>query len=247
MVSEFDQILGIKGNPPSQMKVYDKRLNRISEALAWSLGSFKEKHYHGIWENDFYKVALGKPGKEAAPEESDYSGIINSSDMRPEIFANGINLNKAATFGDIVSDLEKVAAVDRYCVEVLGVLFYRSAFLLDHEPQEYEGSTIYRYCPNRNVINYIMERVPEIYGVPPEVFLHYVDAIALNEDVKYHHKGYDLRSKPTGGKNMLLTFVKIIAVMTDGLPLSEIAAPLLKRGVAPINQKQAKKSLPHIA
>lgn len=247
MEAHFDQILKIEGRPPSQKDVYEKRLARINEAIGWSEGGFSDKHYHGIWEDDTFKVALGKPGKEAAPEESGYKGVLNPNDMRPDLFKNGTNMNLAATFGDVVHDLEGVAKVEKYCVELLGVLFFRSAFLLDHMPVELpDGKVVYRYRPNPEVIEYIAQRIPSIYDVPPMVFLQYLDAIALNEDVKYHTKGKNLSKEKTGGNNNYRTYVMIIAVITGDLPISAIARLLLRSNVSPISNKDALEVLPHL-
>lgn len=245
MVEKFNEILKIDGRPPSQRLVYEKRLDRINEAISWNGGTFEEKIYHGVWEDEVYRIALGKPGKEAALE-SGYKGVLNQNDMRPDIFENGVHMGVAATFGDIVADLEKVAKTEKYCVELLGVLFFRSAFLLDHHEVQYGDATLYRYQPNEEVIKYITERIPLIYNVPPIVFMQYLDAIALNEDVKYHTKGKDLSSAATGGKNNYLTYVMIIAVICGDLPVSEIAKKLLRTNVSAIGINKALEILPHL-
>ena len=67
--------------------------------------------------------------------------------------------------------------------------------------------------------------------MPPIVFLQYIDAIALNEDVKYYSKGKNLKHQNTGGKNNYLTYVMITAVMTGDLPISAIASKLLRSNV----------------
>ncbi|MES2749156.1 MAG: hypothetical protein V4606_02065 [Patescibacteria group bacterium] len=246
MVPEFNEILKIVGNPPSQRAVFEKRMNRINEAMSWDSGTFRSKIYHSIWENGVYKIAFGKPGKEST-NESGYTGALNPHDMRPDLFKNNINLGSAATFGDVVSDLEEVAKVEKYCVELIGALLFRSAFLLDHKDElTISGTRIYRYCPNSMVIDYITSKIPLIYGVPPIVFLQYLDAIALNEDVKYYYKGKDLTKGGVGGKNNYLTYVMIIAVITGELPISLIAKKLLRTNVAAISIQDGLRVLPHI-
>ena len=248
MLKEFDEILRIEGNPPSQKAVFEKRMNRVNEAMGWAVGTWEDKMYHTIWEKGDYKIVFGKPGKEST-RDSGYTGVeLNPHDMRPEIFYKNINLNLAATFGNVIGDLEDVAKVDKYCVELLAVLFFRSAFLLDHKEQkDATGNRIYRYAPNQEVVSYISEKIPEMYNLPPEVFLQYLDAIALNEDVKYNHKGKDLSKDKTGGNNNYRTYVMVTAVITGDLPISSIAKLLLRSNVSPISNKDALAILPHLA
>lgn len=247
MNREFDDILRIEGKPPSQRAVFEKRINRVKEAMSWSPGTWSQKSYYTFWEKGEYRIAFGKPGKEST-RESGYRGELNPHDMRPDIFVNGENLNVAATFGDVIGELEEVAKVEKYCVELLGVLMFRSAFLLDHNPYTNEiGEIAYRYEPSAEVVDYITERIPTIYNIPPEVFLQYIDAIALNEDVKYHYKGKDLSSGGVGGKNNYLTYVMIIAVITGDLPISTIARKLLRTNVSAISITDAMRVLPHVS
>jgi len=245
MNSKFDEILKINGNPPSQSVVYQKRLNRIKEAISWPIGTFENKEYTTIWSGEQgYEIKLGKPGKES---QTNYAGQLNIHDMRPDIFHQGENLNLAATFGNVIYDLEEVARTDRYCVELLAVLFFRSAFLLDHKEHRDETNKVFfRYEPNLEVVKYITERIPELHGMPPIVFLQYIDAIALNEDVKYYSKGKNLKHQNTGGKNNYLTYVMITAVMTGDLPISAIASKLLRSNVSAISNKDALNVLPHL-
>jgi len=245
MNQRFDEILKIEGMPPSQRGVYAKRLNRMEEAMSWPVGTFENKTYTTYYKGGEYEIRLGKPGKESLES---YRGTRNPHDMRPEIFKNGENLNLAATFGDVIYDLEEVAKVEKYCVELLAVLMFRSAFLLDHqESRDASGNLIYRYAPNQEVIDYVTERIPLIYSVPPIVFLQYIDAIALNEDIKYHYKGFDLSRVSTGAKNNYLTYVLLTTVITGDVPVSVIAAKLLRSNVAAIGINHARDILPHVA
>ena len=244
MNREFDEILSIPKRPPSQKDVYEKRYNRILEAMSWPEGTYEDKVYTTYYKGDSYEVRLGKPGKESLDT---YKGKKNPYDMRPEIFKDGKNLNLAATFGDIIYDLEEVAKKEKYCVELLAALMFRSAFLLDHEVANSDkNNPIYRYSPKQEVIDYITERIPEIYGVPPIIFLQYLDAIALNEDVKYYYKNFDLSKKNTGGRNNYLTYVLLTTVITGDIPVSVIAAKLLRTNVAAIGISQALAVLPHV-
>jgi hypothetical protein len=243
-MDEFNEILSVEGLPLSQRSIFPKRQARIDEAKSWEIGTPEERKFYTIWKNEEYSISLGKPGKEATTE---YRGTQNPDDMKPSIFFRGENLQKSATFQDVVKDLEEVGKVSKYALELLGCLIFRSAFLLDHktvEGGEEEGK--YRYFPNQAVVNKIAEFVPIVYGVPTEVFLHYLDAIALNEDVKYSSR-YDLSKKDVGGRNNLLTYVNLIAVILGKKGLHTLAGPLLKSGVSAIGQKVAISCLPHLS
>ncbi len=243
-MTNLDTILGVDQKKLSQKTVFPKRNARIQEARSWPQGTEENREYYTIWEKGDYRVTLGKPGKEALPG---YSGKTNPEDMKPTIFFKGADIQKAATFTDIVKDLEIVGKTHSYALELLGCLIFRSAFLLDHKKVNPESSEeIYRYFPSEEVIKKISETVPIIYSVPAEVFLHYLDAIALNEDVKYSFLGHDLEKKNTGGKNNLLTYVNLIAVISGKKPLYTMAGPLLRSGVSAISLRAAFESLPHI-
>jgi SOS-response transcriptional repressor LexA len=243
-MNSFDIILSVGKKAPSQKEVYPTRKARIEEALSWSKGTEENRDYHFVWEQGDYSVALGKPGKEAL---SGYKGKPNPDDMRPTLFFQGVDMGKKATFKDIVEDLELVGKTHTYALELLGCLLFRTAFLLDHEKISKEGEKEkYRYNPNKDVIKKISETVPLIYGVPVEAFLQYLDAIALNEDVKYTFLGYKLEKENVGGKNNMLTYINFITIILGKKPLSSIAR-LLSSGVATISLKDALEILPHLS
>lgn len=242
-MENFHEILRVDKNNISQKKVFPKRIARIKEAKAWATGTFENRNYYTLWENADYRISLGKPGKEAG---SEYKGTTNPSDMRPTIFYKGVEIQKPATFKDIVRDLEEVGKAHQYALELLGCLLFRSAFLLDHMKVDSSDVEIYRYYPNVKVVNKISELVPIIYDVPTEVFLHYLDAIALNEDVKYDFLGYDLSKKNVGGRNNMLTYVNLVAVISGKKALYTLTGPLLRSGVAAITNKEAFASLRYL-
>ncbi|MCA9327294.1 hypothetical protein KDA14_02075, partial [Candidatus Saccharibacteria bacterium] len=85
----------------------------------------------------------------------------------------------------------------------------------------------------------------EIYGVPPLVFLHYLNALALNEDVKYHTLGYDIVTG-TGRRNNMLTCVNLIGVFLGGVSIVEFAGQFSRppAGISAISQKKMREILP---
>src|SRR3990167_18557 len=242
--NSFDEILRVDKTSISQKKVFPKRKSRIDEAISWPHGTEKKPTFYTLWDKFDYRISLGKPGKEAFKS---YPGMANPNDMKPTIFFKNKNLDKSATFQEIVKNLEIVSNNHSYALELLGCLLFRSAFLLDHSKIDTnEPIEIYRYTPNELVIKRISKDVPHIYDIPVEVFLHYLNAIALNEDVKYSTRGYDLSSKNAGGKNNLLTYVNLIAVLSGKKPLYTLSGPLLMSGVSAISLQDAFNALPHL-
>ncbi len=243
-MDEFNEILSVEGLSLSQKTAFPKRLSRIEEAISWGKGTPEKLQYQTVWKKGDYSVTLGKPGKEATPV---YKGEQNPEDMKPTIFFKGQSLDKFATFQKIVEDLEAIGETQQYTLELLGALIFRSAFLLDHTKVIENGKEVYRYLPDKRVIEKINQLTPMMYEIPTEAFLYYLDAIAWNEDVKYHLKGHNLQTKSTGGRNNLLTYVNLIAVILRKQSLYALAGPLLRRGVTPISQTKAFECFPHIS
>jgi hypothetical protein len=87
-----------------------------------------------------------------------------------------------------------------------------------------------------------------MYGVPLEVFLRYIDTIALNEEVKYHTKGI-ARGKPygkgAGRENNLLTCARLIAVLLKRESLVDFADGFSRnRGVSTLSLSRARELFP---
>lgn len=239
---EFDKILAVDKSAISQRKVYPKRKLRIDKAILWSTGTQFKRHRHIIWSNKEYAISLNKPGKEA---EKAYTGKENKNDMSPTIIKNGIDMEKKASFTHVIESFESVSKNNTYALELVGCLLFRNAFLLDHEYIKSNGNTTLRYVPNKRVTEKISEEIPLIYGIPVETYIHYLDSIAWNEDVKYFTFGRNLEQDNVGGRNNMLTYVNFIAIILGKKPLSSVAR-LLSSGVAAITQVSAFESFPHI-
>ena len=127
-------------------------------------------------------------------------------------------------------------------LELLACLFYRAAFMLDHEELE---PGCWRYSPPDNVLNEIESSVPEMAGFPTRVFLHLVEMIALNEDVKYRTLGKNIQSG-TGRTNNLSTCAHIRAYLLGRVSLVELLGAFARQppGVAPLTQTAARELFP---
>lgn len=228
-----------------------KRKERVLESINWSSGSENNLLYHSVWSGENgYEVKLGKPGKEASVDYNRCKYVDghygnNPNDMKPVIFLNNTLLeNTVASFTDIFDELHKLNNVSRFASELMACLLFRSAFMIDHEEVE-EG--IWRYNPPVEVVEKISEYISDIDGMPVIVFLNFLDALAWNEDTKYHTLGYDI-TKDTGRKNNLLTCVNVIGVLLNRVKLSKFAGSFSRppSGISAISRKEAFSCFPFL-
>ena len=131
-------------------------------------------------------------------------------------------------------------------LELLACLLFRSAFMLDHQEQQ-PGSGRWRHEPPEAVVRAIEEQSPVMaagqYELPFRVFLHLIDALAWNEDVKYNPDPASIQNR--GRRNTLLTCVNIIGVFLDRVSLVDFVGLIIRgRGVAPISVIAAKRYFP---
>jgi hypothetical protein len=228
-----------------------KRMARIAEAIQWSTGSEINLRYQTLWEGYGYTIKLGKPGKEAA---SDYVRCKyldghrgnNPNDMKPSIFHNDVVVERhVASFIEIFDEMQKLNDADPIAVEIVGCLLYRSAYMIDHVEVK---PGIWRYQPAPEVIQALQRRLPVAEGVPIEAFLHFLDALAWNEDVKYHTLGYDVVRKGTGRKNNLLTCANLIGVLLNKVRISKFAGTFGRPpvGISPISNSEAFRVFPDL-
>ncbi len=206
------------------------RMKSIDDAVGLSGGpSRKEMHHHVLWRGGGYEVGVGKPGKET---ERLKSSNPNLNDMWPFIRKGTEFDQRSATFSDIFHELEHMGNRSRYSLELLACLLARSACVLDHEI--IDGKVA--YVPPKAVMEEISKDIPMVFNVPLEVFLQYLEAIALNEDVKYQRrlnsngKAY---GKSAGRPNNLLTCAHLIAVLLGRASMIDFATGFAKqRGVS---------------
>ncbi len=143
-------------------------------------------------------------GKEYYREEK-----RNVNDMVPTIFNKGEKCEYDASFRAIfrlLEDLNKIG--DTKSLLILGCLFVRNAFLVDH----IHTAAGYRYVIPHDALEYLKEHVNVHAGIPIEAFLIYVDAIAWQEDVKYTTLGKPITSD-VGRKNNMLTYARFVACL----------------------------------
>jgi len=191
-----------RGKPESLLV---KRMKRIREAIGWKKGSRENPRKHVVTNlPGGLQVYFLKPGKEAfnvrRPNPHDMTPVVGSPEERP-------------TFTDIWSCLSEISLKNFEIFRAVLTLIYRNAYMLDHVEKR-EGI---RYEPSKEVSECIEEMNNEIGDILPfglMGFLHFLDILGWNEDVKYHIENgeptftgkYPFR---TGRINTLLTCIRV--------------------------------------
>lgn len=230
--------------------VYLKRIDLINIALQWE-GATPNNTFimHNVWEypqDSTYKVCFGKYGKEYYEVSSDYKNMDdedipkserkNCNDMKPTIFRNRQIVDSfRARFDDIFKLLEDCG--HRGLTEVVkafSILFFRNALLIDHT----NDNGNYCYNPPQELINFICTSMPEYEGVPMEVYIHALDAIGYNEDVKYFTKQLLQKKTGIGRENNMRTYSYAAACVLGDENWAGFVYKLMRGyGVAPITNE----------
>lgn len=205
------------------------RLALVEEAITFKNSEdLTNKHYTALYNHDDFSVRVGKPGKEYASDRIKYNDGHkgnNPNDMSPTIFRNNTIIARNGSFEEIFRQFVLLVPYPA-ALELLGYLIIRNAYALDHVKQK---NGTYRYTPNQAIIEELKLRLPAEFPEPIEVFLAYLELIALNEDVKYTTLGYDI-SNGTGRENNLLTYANVIHILLlkDKVPDSEFLLAFVK-------------------
>jgi len=213
-----------------------KRAASIAEAIGFSAGaSLTEKQYtplygpfEGLW------VAVGKPGKETDPKRKK----PNPNDMTPSLLRDGTDTSYRPTFGQIFAAVQRFASdaegAGESALQVLGALFFRNAYMLDHKQTE---SGVWRYEPPEQAVRHLESVSPTIDDVPVRAFLYPTETLALNEDVKYNPPG--ARIGETGRQNNLLTYAHMTAVFLNLVSVAKFTDGIIQaRGVSALGQRE---------
>jgi len=229
----------ILGDRQFRAQVLDIKQNIVkwSKALGGSTieGKFE---YHEVWKSadGLYAVGFQKFGKEYYSSSIKYKDGHtgnNPNDMHPVICKDGNLLEFDGSFDHVFSFFMEANKLDnKELMQILGCLMVRDAYVQDHVPDS-KGN--YKFTPNPDAIKYIQGFIHEYDGISVEAYLHYIDAIAQNEDVKYSTLGYDIRAG-YGRTNNLLTYANLIAAVLGDVPLSKLCSNFSRPpiGVAPI-------------
>lgn len=181
--------------------IIEVRQDRIDEAVAWDAGPSTAKPMKHVVETlpEGHEVHFLKPGKEA--DRSD----PNPDDMTPNVG----DLYTNYRFDDTWSEIARIGFVNEGMFRFFMVLLYRNAYLIDHEDI---GGGRYRYRPDPQVMKTLNDEVGDAITGTVRTFLHFLDILGWNEDVKYHgpNGDYELSSSfYTGRINTILSCIDI--------------------------------------
>lgn len=216
-----------------------RRVDMLTEAVWFPKGQNQDKRIMTeLYKDGVFVVAVGKPGKEAAPDfkRRHYkTGVTmnNANDMNPSIIESGKRREDDLTFSDLFEQIEHLMRADLIGLELLGTLIFRMAFMLDHKQKT---ARKWRYEPPEKTLAVLRKRIPSVGTVPVKVFLYFLDVLALNEDVKVHTLGHENAEHDYGRINTLLTFAHLIGVLLNRCSLAKFAGAFARppAGMAPL-------------
>jgi len=190
-----------------------QRSMRIAEAIAFKSGTIEhpKKTVISVLPNGKESYFL-KPGKETLRKKP------NIHDMFPNVGSNNQSETDGYTFEIMWEYLIKILIINQITFKKILVLLYRLCFLLDH--QEIETGKL-RYSPSKDLSDYIDKidfslrdgfkdkfKTEEIGLLE---YLHFIDLIGWNEDIKYHVKNstpnFETVNKKTGRVNTILSII----------------------------------------
>ncbi|GHT18813.1 hypothetical protein AGMMS4957_01810 [Bacteroidia bacterium] len=189
-----------------------KREKLINEAIVFKSGTFEQQFKTVVATLPAQKeVYFLKPGKETKRKTP------NPYDMLPNVGEQDMS-NWA--FEQIWEYLIKISIIHKATFQKVLVLLYRLCFFIDHK--ENENGQI-RYLPTAEIFDYIahLESFVLKDGFQDKFkttevslleFIHFVDLLAWNEDVKYHTTDgkadfTDNSRKKVGRVNTILTII----------------------------------------
>lgn len=217
LMSNLQNVLQTRIAKGRNIDYIDKRIIRIKEALTFIYGTRDEPIKTVVAElSNGKEVCFYKPGKEAFRERP------NINDMYPCILSNNVNEVDSFAFDDIWEYLIKISIINQLTFRKVLIVLYRICYFYDHK---LINETMLRYQPNEEIFDYIQkldfslkegfEDKFKNHGLGLIEFLHFVDILGWNEDVKYNI----IDSNPNIGKNKRIGRVNTI--------LSIISVPLM--------------------
>ena len=232
---ELSLPVGLKLSPFARQR----RKEMLHEAISWPKGKNQEhRKITEVYTSGDFVVAVGKPGKEAAPDFKRKHYITgettnNRNDMNPFVMKNGAKVGNDLTFSELFEQIEHLMRADMFGLELFGMLIFRMAFMLDHVQNQ---ENHWRYITPKKSLAILRARLPEVGGVPVDIFLYFLDVLALNEDVKVHTLGHEDAKHDYGRVNTLLTFAHLVAVLLNRRSLAKFAGAFARppSGMAPL-------------
>ena len=209
----------IKRNKTFAKEIRLKKEALVNEAISWAGNTQKGKLiYHDLWESSNKRFK------------------VSLGKYGKEYIFDG-------SFDHVFHYFQEVYKYNEKALEILGCLMFRNAFLVDH----INANDHFTYVPPTEAILYLQNNLPPIEGIEIETYLHYLDAIAWNEDTKYYTLGYDIHSG-IGRKNNMLTYAHIIAVLLGKASLAKLCSSFSRPpiGVSAISFDTASTAFPSL-
>jgi hypothetical protein len=216
----------------------------------------KKLYWSEIYRINDFELGFNKPGKEYFNKKNQ-----NYYDMQPYIIKNNKKHSIDESFGDMWRGLAKLDISNlEEKLSVLGAIIFRMAWMCDHVIM---NDKVRLELP-KNSLEYLSDL--KISGVSVQVYLHYLDLIATNEDVKYYNRDIknisDIEklnkakrsfvSSAKGRRNTLLTFCHVISVIFDLNNPTQFTthwaefAGRMGNGTYSINEKNALEIFPYL-
>lgn len=207
----------------SNVSFLRQREQRMKEALTFKKGTAKKplKHVVSVLPNGKESYFL-KPGKEAQRQKP------NIHDMFPNVGQGKTSETNNYTFEVIWEHLVEISIINQILFKKVLVLLYRLCFFIDHQTTT---SGDIRYLPSPE----LMEHIEKIdFAVQSGFadkfkkqkiglleFLHLIDLLGWNEDVKYHVKNgkpdFNERPKNAGRPNTIISVISVPLMINDFL------------------------------
>lgn len=234
-----------------------RRLDSIREAIGWPKGPTQDKQVATCvfsfddTSGDRWEVLLAKPGKEAFQIRR-----TNPNDMYPIIRRSGVDIPYGEAFAGIWNEIEKVSERPggNFACELISRFVVASAYMVAHE-ETAPGSGVWRISTDSSMqrvysdLEMYAPMTTHIQGnIPLRVFLNLIEAIALQEDVKYYTINGNQLKGNQGRVNNLLTTAGLIRYLGGLEQISWIVGGLSRRppGVLVLSQEELRKLFPPI-
>ena len=255
MINLTNYALNVKVDSPAfKREVYEKRLDLIDIALGWP-GSATEGTmiFNNIWEyaqDSSYKVSLGKYGKEFYESGQTGNNQKNCNDMRPSVLKDGVVIDSVrGGFDDIFRLMESCLSKpnSKDLLVAFATLFYRNALLIDHRIDNIDNKHYYIYEPPRQLLDLICSSISYYEGIPMEVYIHFLDAIGFNEDVKYFTQGKLQKKTGIGRENNMKTYTHDACCLLGHTSWADFIYNLIRSyGVSPISNQEMASFFPEL-
>ena len=197
-----------------------------------------------------FEFGIMAPGKEAMkdwttksyePDKNERKQRSNHNDALPVVTKHGKRVwEKELTFKEIFQMLEKCGEKDEDGLLILAAILYRMAFCLDHVNESNPKLQIPSYSHSVLMAKIGAINNKDIGNIPIDVFVHWIDILATNEDAKVHALGWEKFDRK-GRPNTILTCVNVISVIQGDAGFIQFADKMARnRGMAPITDTLTK-------